>query len=238
MKISEIFRSFQGEGKLAGVPSVFVRTSSCNLRCVWCDTRYTSWEAEWEEREVNDVADEAIRLAKTSPAVRHIVVTGGEPTLEGVELVRLCERVARESFHVTLETNATTFVDAPIHLISASPKLRNATPPESFGPISERHQALRLNLDVLRSFLRAYNAPPDRDCQVKFVVEREDDLAEIEHLERETPIPKDKIMLMPQSIYPADLAEKSVWLENLAARRGYGFSPRLHIARYGNRRGV
>ncbi len=49
MKISEIFYSIQGEGMLAGVPSVFLRTSGCNLRCTWCDTPYTSWKPEGDD---------------------------------------------------------------------------------------------------------------------------------------------------------------------------------------------
>ena len=48
MKIAEIFYSVQGEGALVGVPSVFLRVSGCNLRCVWCDTPYTSWAPEGE----------------------------------------------------------------------------------------------------------------------------------------------------------------------------------------------
>ena len=43
MLISEIFYSIQGEGELTGIPSVFIRTSGCNLRCRWCDTKYASW---------------------------------------------------------------------------------------------------------------------------------------------------------------------------------------------------
>lgn len=236
MKISEIFKSFQGEGRLAGVPSVFVRTSVCNLRCVWCDTRYTSWEPEWQERDVATVLSEVRRLAASD--VRHIVVTGGEPMLEDTDLVRLCAGLSSDGMHVTIETNATIFIPGlSASLISMSPKLRNSTP-VAHGSIAESHEALRLNDGVIRNFLDAYKSPPDMDCQVKFVVEEEADLEEIGLLERRIPIPAEKILLMPQSIEPADLERKSRWLQPLAARRGYGFSPRLHIARYGNRRGV
>src|SRR6059058_3244962 len=74
LKIAEIFYSIQGEGMLAGVPSVFIRTSGCNLRCVWCDTPYTSWKPEgrdWALREI---------LAETKHYdTRYAVITGGEP---------------------------------------------------------------------------------------------------------------------------------------------------------------
>ena len=55
MKIAEIFYSIQGEGGLVGVPSVFVRTSGCNLRCAWCDTPYTSWNPEGDELDIDEI---------------------------------------------------------------------------------------------------------------------------------------------------------------------------------------
>ena len=76
MLISEIFYSIQGEGALTGVPSVFVRTSGCNLRCRWCDTMYTSWQPEGVQRSV----DEIVREVERHPA-RHVVLTGGEPMI-------------------------------------------------------------------------------------------------------------------------------------------------------------
>ena len=76
MLISEIFHSLQGEGELAGVPSVFVRTAGCNLRCTWCDTPYSSWSPEGTQMGVAEIVAEVSR----HPA-RHVVLTGGEPML-------------------------------------------------------------------------------------------------------------------------------------------------------------
>ena len=78
MKIAEIFYSIQGEGILAGTPSVFVRTSGCNLRCVWCDTPYTSWQPEGEHMTIGGILADVRRLGAT-----HVVVTGGEPMIVG-----------------------------------------------------------------------------------------------------------------------------------------------------------
>lgn len=239
MKISEIFSSYQGEGVLAGTPSIFVRTSVCNLRCVWCDTRYTSWEPEWEEWTLDRIESEVSRLADAAGGpVRHLVMTGGEPTLDPEELVPLCARLSRRGFHITMETNATRFVQVDAHLISMSPKLSNSTPSGSARELVRAHEAIRINAGVIRKFLEAYDDPPRRNCQVKFVIERAEDIPEVREVEQTVGIPRDKILLMPQSIEPADLVEKSKWLRDLAVRSGYGFSPRLHIAQYGNRRGV
>src|SRR5260370_20755255 len=76
MKIAEIFYSIQGEGMLAGVPSVFVRTSGCNLRCEWCDTPYTSWNPEGRDMRVEEIVAEVRRHGAS-----HAVVTGGEPMI-------------------------------------------------------------------------------------------------------------------------------------------------------------
>src|SRR5437667_6482 len=94
MKIAEIFHSLQGEGSLVGVPSVFVRTSGCNLRCVWCDTPYTSWQPEGEERSLD-----AILSAVAAYPARHAVVTGGEPMIASgtVDLMSISPKLANST---------------------------------------------------------------------------------------------------------------------------------------------
>ena len=76
MKIAEIYRSVQGEGLLTGVPSVFVRTSGCNLRCWFCDTPYTSWRPEGRDMSIDEIVAQVEEWD-----TRHVVVTGGEPML-------------------------------------------------------------------------------------------------------------------------------------------------------------
>src|SRR5438046_2527311 len=105
MRISEIFFSVQGEGKLAGVPSVFIRTSGCNLRCHWCDTPYASWNPEGTELIVADILKEVARHP-----TRFCVVTGGEPMIaKGIRELLTSLRSAGK--HITIETAATISPD-------------------------------------------------------------------------------------------------------------------------------
>ena len=92
MRISETFYSLQGEGRLAGTPSVFIRTSGCNLRCVWCDTPYTSWRPEGPSWPI----DRILRAVEKHPT-RHVVITGGEPLLAG-EIEILTQELKRRYF--------------------------------------------------------------------------------------------------------------------------------------------
>src|SRR6059058_4991265 len=97
LKISEIFYSIQGEGMLAGVPSVFVRTSGCNLRCTWCDTPYTSWKPEGDELMLGGILADVRRRGST-----HVVVTGGEPMIQE-DIALLTRRLKDFDLHVTIE---------------------------------------------------------------------------------------------------------------------------------------
>src|SRR5512133_3275566 len=109
------------------MPSVFIRTSGCNLRCVWCDTPYTSWEPEGEDRRIEEVLEEASRYP-----TGHIVITGGEPFL-APDLDELTNRLKALDAHITIETAGTIFKPVKCDLISVSPKLSNSTPVDRAG---------------------------------------------------------------------------------------------------------
>ncbi|HEV7869247.1 MAG TPA: 7-carboxy-7-deazaguanine synthase QueE [Chthoniobacteraceae bacterium] len=231
MRIAEIFHSIQGEGELTGVPSVFVRTSGCNLRCTWCDTKYASWTPEGEQVET----DEVLRRTLAFPA-QHAVLTGGEPML-AKDLPALARGLRDAGWHITIETAGTIPPDGiACDLASISPKLSNSTP--QAGEIAEnwreRHEALRLQPAVLREWIDRY------PFQLKFVVESGADLDEIDALLREIdrPIRAAKILLMPQGIDVATLQGRDETLVDLCLRRGFRYCQRLHVSLFGNRRGT
>jgi 7-carboxy-7-deazaguanine synthase len=224
MRIAEIFYSIQGEGRLVGVPSVFIRTSGCNLRCVWCDTPYTSWEPEGEERNVDEILAEAKRHS-----AQHAVVTGGEPLLAH-EIEALTRRLKRESFHVTIETAATNFKPVSCDLMSLSPKLSNSTPEGKFSRMHEEH---RLNVPVIQRFIDGY------EYQLKFVADKKADFSEIEEvLEKLENVDRARVLVMPQGRTKKELYERAPWIVELCKKHGFSYTPRLQIELWGNRRGT
>lgn len=230
MLISEIFHSLQGEGELTGVPSVFVRTSGCNLRCNWCDTPYASWNPEGVPMRVDEIVDEV----KKRPA-RHVVLTGGEPMVAN-EIRELAAALKRLHYHITIETAATLAPDGiACDLASLSPKLKNSTPDHRLSaPWQEKHAALRWQPEVVKAWLAAYG------YQLKFVVAQVADLDEIEGMLAQlgADIPRAKVLLMPEGTTVEALRAKAGWLGELCKVRGYRYAPRLHIELYGNKRGT
>lgn len=230
--ISETFTSIQGEGKLAGIPSFFIRTSGCNLRCAWCDTPYASWSPEGEPLSTTDLVEKAL-----ASCVRHVVLTGGEPMIFP-QTPALCEALRAAGFHITIETAGTVFHQVACDLMSISPKLRNSTPREGDprdpkGLWRERHEQRRLNLDALQNLLDTHPAR-----QLKFVVAEEADLGEIDALlARLRGWKPDDVLLMPEGItLPAP--ERKVWMVRECIARNWRYCPRLHIELFGNTRGT
>jgi len=231
MFVSELFYSIQGEGELTGVPSVFIRTSGCNLRCHWCDTKYASWHPEGEERTI----PELVETVSSFPA-HHCVLTGGEPMVaKDVGVLAAALRAAGK--HITIETAGTVPPRGiACDLASLSPKLRNSAP--ATNDVGEawraRHEERRLQPEVLAKWISGY------PCQLKFVVEHVDDLSEISQLldAISQPVPPWKVLIMAQGVDSATLRDRDEKLVDACLRLGYRYCHRLHIELFGNQRGT
>jgi len=209
---------------LVGVPSVFVRTSGCNLRCVWCDTPYTSWQPEGEDRSLASIVEEV-----NSYGASHVVITGGEPMI-APEMEELTRQLTQ---HITVETAGTVDANVRCDLMSISPKLANSTPHErDHGRFAGQHERLRYQPEILRRLIQLY------PYQLKFVITDPGDLQQVNAIVSDIGASRSRVLLMPEGVDAAILAERGRWLVDIAKREGFRMTPRLHIDLWGNRRGV
>ncbi len=223
MRISEIYQSIQGEGRLTGVESTFVRTSGCNLRCNFCDTPYTSWQPEGDDQSVDEILSQIAEYA-----CDHVVLTGGEPMLFS-ELIPLTQALRTLSKQITIETAGTLYLPVDCDLMSISPKLANSTPPaQRDARWHVRHEQSRHVPAVIRALISQYA------YQLKFVVDTLADCDEIERYLAELPeISREHVMLMPQGIDEPTLQQTSAWLQPYCQSHGLQFCPRKQIEWFG-----
>ena len=235
----EIFASLQGEGASMGRPSTFVRLSRCNLACQWCDTAYT-WRFEGDNRPHRDdtafkrtanqlslaEADVAAQVAALAPD--RLVITGGEPLLQGPALARMIGELnaLRPGMHVEIETNGSVAphaaLDPLIHQFNVSPKLAHSGNPADLALIPQR--------------LAAWSADPRG--YFKFVIAEPEDLDEVLALQQTYAIPGERIFLMPEGRSSEVVRQRSAWLADLCVSRGLRFTDRLHIHLWGDTRGT
>ena len=229
LPINELFYSLQGEGILAGVPSVFVRTSGCNLRCWFCDSYHTSWEPTHAAMGL----DEIVADVKAYPQAQHVVLTGGEPLIHD-RSVELLDRLHEAGYHLTVETNGTIYRDAPIDLVSISPKLASSTPtqerdPKGDGEWTDKHDERRIDFDSLARLIDAY------EFQLKFVVTDHDDVQEVVTLIDQiqdvtsTRVRDDDVLLMPEGATREALDGARNAVAEWAMEYGFRYTPRLHV---------
>ena len=221
----------QGEGKLCGVPSLFVRLQGCNLRCRWrmadgtesrCDTAHTWGEDGGMRASVDDVVD---IVCRNMGHMRHVVVTGGEPYLQQQGLEALLSQLRHRGFHTTVETNG--IVDSAPRvlpdLLSVSPKLR----------ASGISDAMRRRSVAGAALLSQAVREAGTDMQLKFVVASEADEVEIktDYAEALRLLRPDDVVVMPLGASTGLLERTS----RVAVANGWRFGPRLHIMLFGNK---
>jgi 7-carboxy-7-deazaguanine synthase len=227
VRIAEIYPSIQGEGRLTGTESVFVRASGCNLRCWFCDTPHASWQPEG-----SDYAWREIAARIDDFALQHVVLTGGEPMLFA-EMIPLCDALRRAQQHITIETAGTLYLPVACDLMSISPKLSNSAPNAAAYPKwRRRHEETRVAPEVIRRLVAEF------DYQFKFVVETPADVDEVlAYLDDQPEIDCQRVMLMPQARSGDEQERIAEWLQPFCVQSGLRYCPRKHIEWFGLVRG-
>jgi 7-carboxy-7-deazaguanine synthase len=231
-----IFYTVQGEGPLAGVPSLFVRLDTCNLKCKWgdtiCDAHYTSWTPSGPTIPLDEF-DAMVLKELDRTQCRHMVITGGEPAMQPGVVRLLAKRMAQRGGHSTIETNGTRFIeDHYLSMICLSPKLRGSTPVGTqFEKVHERNRWQPLEI---RQWIAS--AP----YYFKFVINTEADIAEVCGLLDgiDHPLESEHVLFMPQGIDRNELWERGRWLAERCKALGVRFTPRIQIDLYGNKPGT
>lgn len=251
--------TIQGEGMLAGIPSLFIRLSGCNLQCMWslnngelsiCDTSYASFNAR--ETIKIDIADVVMLVKHNLGNMRHIVISGGEPMLQKKSLAQLCAQLKEiDNLHITLETNGTIFdadVARHIDLFSISPKLSNSNPNlekqsgagvQTQKSLFDHHNKTRVNIEALQQLL-SFTHQNNKSVQLKFVVGRPNDATEIMEifLNRLTHWNNDQVMIMPLGATPQQLKISIPIALEAAISNNWRIASRIHIDLFGAKTGT
>ena len=102
MKVSEIFKSIEGEGLRTGLPAVFIRLHGCNLRCSYCDSMYAVEGNDYKQINVAQILD----AVKEYGDITHVTLTGGEPLIHP-DVENLLRQLSDIGYRVNIETNGT-----------------------------------------------------------------------------------------------------------------------------------
>ncbi len=210
MVLNEIFFSIQGEGLNAGKPAIFVRFGNCNLKCTWCDTKYT-WHPDVADN-FEAPLEKIFAEIRKYPECKHLVITGGEPMLQQPVISAI--RKEFPDYYIEVETNGSQEAKCleDVDLFTVSYKTSNSgNAPYVLKTINEK-------------------------CVYKFVICGEGDFDEIENIIKKYNLPADKIFLMPEGVSREEILKKHPFIIDYCARRGYQFSTRLHILTWGNER--
>ncbi len=226
LKVSEIFDSVQGEGQSAGKPATFLRLAHCNLRCVYCDTKYTwDWQAFRYDDEVRAAHVDELAARLNGAAGKRLIITGGEPLVQAKALVPLLGELGAEIV-IEVETNGT--LPPPEALLervnqwNVSPKLENSGE-------AERERFRPEVLTLLRDTGRAW---------LKLVVGSPGDCDEAEALATRLGWPRERVLFMPLAATRADHSARAPLIAAEALARKLGYSPRLHVELWDGQRGV
>ena len=240
MKICEIFETVQGEGPNLGVPSLFIRTGGCNLRCQFkgeaCDTPYAVFTNKQLDKKNpslkygygvwHDMTVHTLSYLIAHQNIRHIVWTGGEPLLWQDEILEIINMLD-ESFSHEFESNGT------IVLIDSLRRKNNVNFNLSVKLSSSNQEESYKNKTINTAALLSY---PQEKSIYKFVITNpKQDLEEINNVIKIKKLP---VYLMPEGLTRETVIKNSPVIVQMAIDNNFRFTPREHINIWDQKKGV
>ena len=226
-----VFYSIQGEGPTMGKPAVFLRLRLCNLKCAWCDTRYT-WDLRseefWTESQDWTVKETAKKIRKVwtcsnADVKKRLVITGGEPLIQQDNLVDLISRLPE--WDIEIETNGTIVPRPELierYQFNCCPKTSN----------SLNSASIRVRPEAINKLKRA-------NTVFKFVTTCLEDVKEIEqYYIKQFDLDPNEVIIMPQGITDEEVRINAQKVSEVVKEMGYRLLLRLHIALWGAKRKV
>lgn len=220
--VTDVFCSLQGEGPKLGTPSIFLRLAMCNLHCSWCDTKYTWKEGELDYREkpLEEVI-QSIQHLREGKIITNLVITGGEPLLQQKNLVRLLADERLADMSIEFETNGSQRLLPTMELFknrlnfNISPKLEDSG-----------NKPYKVNFYANSVLKFVYVSQESEEFIDRFLDENKKEIGDM------------PIFIMPEGISAQAFAGKTQDAMNYCMKKGFRFTPRLHIYLFGNQRGT
>ena len=209
MKINEIFYSIQGEGKWTGLPNIFIRTTGCNLRCNYCDTKYAYTQGE--EKTIKEIINEIQKYP-----CQYICITGGEPLLQK-ETKQLIKTLIDKDYKICLETNGSININELTKISSLLISMDIKCPSSKMN-----EKMIPENIDLLRN-----------QDQLKFIIQDKNDYEYAKKIFQDY---KPVCTVFFQPVWGTNLAKLAEWIINDKLQVKIGLQ--LHKIIWGNKRKV
>jgi len=223
--ISEIFQSIQGEGKNSGTNSLFIRFHFCNLRCKWCDTKYT-----WTNNGFKEYSKSELLKIINNSLSKNIIFTGGEPCLYRIDELYIENKIYQIETNGLFLPNENIDIILPNKIKVQRHEMTKDIYEKYNWVISPKLEYIKQNIYIEK--IKQWNTLPN--TIFKFIIQKSQDLDQVEYIKELTYISSEKIYIgiegttLKSQIRPR-IVEKII-------KKKFNYSPRLQVILWGNAR--